>query len=39
MKSEAYTGILCQSLPPRKSRTPSRTQTRRINGLGTPGKR
>nr|DAX81128.1 MAG TPA: hypothetical protein [Caudoviricetes sp.] len=39
MKSEAYTGILYQSLHPRKSRTPRKIQTRKINGLGTPGKR
>nr|DAY23263.1 MAG TPA: hypothetical protein [Caudoviricetes sp.] len=39
MKSEAYTGILCQSLQPKSLKKQSRTQTRRISGLGTPGKR
>nr|DAJ21004.1 MAG TPA: hypothetical protein [Siphoviridae sp. ctEci12] len=39
MKSEAYTGTPCQSLQPKSLKKPIKTQTRRISGLGTPGKR
>nr|DAY26617.1 MAG TPA: AgrD [Caudoviricetes sp.] len=39
MKSEAYTGTLYQSLQPKSLKKLRKTQTRRISGLGTPGKR